>query len=301
MSVILGLKLDVDTLRGYREGVPSLLDLLDRLNIRATIFFSMGPDNSGKAIRRIFRKGFLSKMKRTRAVTTYGLKTMLYGTLLPAPRIVDSDPSILRQAVERGHECAVHAWDHVEWQDELDGMSPEAIRLSMGQAFELFESVAGFSARSCAAPAWKVSGDSLSIQDELGLDYCSDSRGRNPFFPAWEGRRYATLQVPSTLPTLDEILGLDGQGPEQAKATLLSGLGDGINVHTFHAEMEGIGQIGLFESFLKECLARGTCFSTLGEIVQSLREKRIPACTLEPGEIPGRAGTVALQGKEMKA
>jgi undecaprenyl phosphate-alpha-L-ara4FN deformylase len=301
MSVILGLKLDVDTLRGYREGVPALLELLDRLNIRATIFFSMGPDNSGKAIRRIFRKGFLSKMRRTRAVSTYGLKTMLYGTLLPAPRIVESDPSILRQAAARGYECAVHAWDHVEWQDGLDGMSIDDIRHSMGQAFELFENVAGFSARSCAAPAWKVSGDSLSVQDDLGLDYCSDSRGRSPFFPAWKGLSYATLQVPSTLPTLDEILGLDGQGPEEANAALLSGLAEGINVHTFHAEMEGIGQICLFESFLKECLARGVCFSPLGEIVKSLREKRIPTCVLEPGEIPGRAGTVALQGKEMKA
>lgn len=301
MSVILGLKLDVDTLRGYREGVPALLDLLDRLNIRATIFFSMGPDNSGKAIRRIFRKGFLSKMRRTRAASTYGLKTMLYGTLLPAPRIVESDPSVLRQAVARGHECAVHAWDHVEWQDELDRMSTNDIRHSLGHAFELFENFAGFSARSCAAPAWKVSGNSLSVQDELGLDYCSDSRGRSPFFPAWNGLPHATLQVPSTLPTLDEILGLNGQGPEQANATLLRGLAEGINVHTFHAEMEGIGQICLFESFLKECLARGVYFSPLGEIVQSLRERRIPTCVLEPGEIPGRAGTVALQGKEMKA
>ena len=301
MSVILGLKLDVDTLRGYREGVPALLDLLDRLDIRASLFFSMGPDNSGKAIRRIFRKGFLSKMKRTRAVSTYGLKTMLYGTLLPAPRIVESEPSILRQAVARGHECCVHAWDHVEWQDELDGMSTDAIRYSMGQAFKLFESIAGFSARSCAAPAWKVSGESLSVQEELGLDYCSDSRGRHPFFPVWKGRQYATLQVPSTLPTLDEILGLDGQGPEQANAGLLSGLAEGINVHTFHAEMEGIGQICLFESFLKECLARGVCFSTLDEIVRSLRGQKISACALEPGEIPGRAGMVALQGKEMKA
>lgn len=301
MSVILGLKLDVDTLRGYREGVPALLDLLDRLDIRATIFFSMGPDNSGKAIRRIFRKGFLSKMKRTRAVSTYGLKTMLYGTLLPAPRIVESEPSILRQAVARGHECSVHAWDHVEWQDELDGMSTDAIRYSMVQAFELFDSIAGFSARSCAAPAWKVSGESLSVQEELGLDYCSDSRGRHPFFPVWKGRRFATLQVPSTLPTLDEILGLDGQGPAQANAALLSGLTDGINVHTFHAEMEGIGQIGLFESFLKECLARGVCFSTLAEVVRSLRGQKISACALEPGEIPGRAGMVALQGKEMEA
>ena len=53
-DVTLGLKVDVDTLRGYLEGVPALLDLFRKRGIRASFFFSMGPDNSGKAIRRIF-------------------------------------------------------------------------------------------------------------------------------------------------------------------------------------------------------------------------------------------------------
>jgi peptidoglycan/xylan/chitin deacetylase (PgdA/CDA1 family) len=297
MNVTLGLKLDVDTLRGYREGVPALLRLLDRLGLRATMFFSMGPDNSGKAIRRIFRKGFLSKMRRTKAVSTYGLKTMMYGTLLPAPMIVESDPSVLRAAVDGGHECAVHAWDHVQWQDELDGMDSRAIQDVLGKAFGLFERIAGFPARSCAAPAWKITGESLSTQEALGLDYCSDCRGTSPFFPVWGGRRFETLQIPSTLPTLDEILGVDGQSPEEANEVLFNGLREGLNVHTFHAEMEGIGQIGLFERFLRGCLARGIRFATLGEMAKSLDRENVPACFLEPGEIQGRAGKVALQGK----
>ncbi len=301
MTATLGLKLDVDTLRGYREGVPALFELFDRLQVRATIFFSMGPDNSGKAIRRIFRKGFLSKMRRTSAVSTYGIKTMLYGTLLPAPRIVESEPSILLEAMARGHECAVHSWDHVQWQDNLDRMAPEAIRSSLRQAFDLFERITGKRSRACAAPAWKVNGESLSAQEELGLDYCSDSRGRFPFFPSWQNRTFSTLQIPSTLPTLDEILGLEGRTPKLANRTLLEGLENGINVHTFHAEMEGIGQIGLFESFLRECRAEGVRFSTLGEIAESLRKETIRTCRLAPGEIPGRAGSVALQKEEMKA
>jgi peptidoglycan/xylan/chitin deacetylase (PgdA/CDA1 family) len=301
MSAILGLKLDVDTLRGYREGVPALLDLFDRLDIRSTMFFSMGPDNSGKAIRRVFRKGFLSKMRRTSAVSTYGLKTMLYGTLLPAPHIVESDPSILRLAAERGHECAVHAWDHVEWQDQLDMLESRTVRDTLHRAFGLFERVAGFPARSCAAPAWKVTEASLEVQDELGLDYCSDSRGREPFFPVWGGRRFSTLQIPSTLPTLDEILGLEGQSAEEANRMLLDGLHEGINVHTFHAEMEGIGQIRLFESFLRECMNRGVRFDTLGDIAKTLPRESLSPCVLEPGEIPGRAGAVALQGKEWQS
>lgn len=300
MNITLGLKLDVDTLRGYREGVPALLDLFEKLGIRASIFFSMGPDNSGKAIRRVFRKGFLSKMRRTRAVSTYGLKTMLYGTLLPAPLIVDSDPSILRRAAELGHECAVHAWDHVEWQDCLDRMRIEAVRDALRRAFDAFERIAGQPARSCAAPAWKVTESSLEVQDELQLEYCSDTRGQGPFLPVLGNRRFSTPQIPSTLPTLDEILGLDGMTPEESNRRLLDGLREGINVHTFHAEMEGIGQIGLFEEFLVECKNRGVRFCTLGEIARFRSREELPLCFLETGEIPGRAGKVALQGKEWR-
>ena len=70
---IIALKVDVDTYAGTRDGVPRLLEIFDRFGIRATFYFSMGPDNSGKTIRRIFRKGFLAKQFRTGAPFVWGL------------------------------------------------------------------------------------------------------------------------------------------------------------------------------------------------------------------------------------
>jgi len=118
-ETILVLKTDVDTLKGYREGVPRLLEIFRTRKIKASFFFSFGPDNSGRAIRRIFRKGFLKKMLRTKAPSTYGFRTLLYGTLLPAPLIVQPEPGNFIRAVEEGHDCGIHCWDHVKWQDRL--------------------------------------------------------------------------------------------------------------------------------------------------------------------------------------
>jgi undecaprenyl phosphate-alpha-L-ara4FN deformylase len=42
---------DVDTYRGTLEGVPRLLDLFAKEGVKATFFFSLGPDTSGKAIK----------------------------------------------------------------------------------------------------------------------------------------------------------------------------------------------------------------------------------------------------------
>ena len=49
-------------------------------NVGATFLFSMGPDHTGRAPKRIFRPGFMKKVRRTSVRSNYGLKTLLYGT-----------------------------------------------------------------------------------------------------------------------------------------------------------------------------------------------------------------------------
>lgn len=292
---VVALKVDVDTYIGTRDGVPRILDILDRFGIRATFYFSMGPDNSGKAIRRIFtRKGFLKKMLRTGAPSAYGLKTMLYGTLLPAPMIASSLPEILRQTERRGHETGIHCWDHVKWHDYLPWLPKPMAALELGQASAMFQEIMGHRADSTAAPGWTVSPDSLEIQDALQLSYCSDSRGHSPFFPVMAGKQFQTLQIPTTWPTADEVLGENSITMENLHGFYLHQLKEGLNVHTIHAEMEGKALSDSFEGLLKGLQARGAVFMTLGEIAKEFRPAAGPA-TLEMGDLPGRAGKVAIQ------
>ena len=92
----IGLKVDVDTLRGTREGVPRLAALLKKLKLDATFYFSVGPDHTGRALRRVFRKGFAQKVARTSVLKHYGLKTLLYGVLLPGPDIGIQGGDVMR-------------------------------------------------------------------------------------------------------------------------------------------------------------------------------------------------------------
>ena len=298
-ETVLVLKTDVDTLKGYREGVPRLLEIFRARKIKASIFFSFGPDNSGKAIRRIFRKGFIKKMLRTKAPSTYGLATLLYGTLLPAPLIVQAEPGNFIRAAEEGHDCGIHCWDHVKWQDKLPSLTEEEIREDFQKAKDLFEGYASREARSCAAPGWQITKGALAVQDELAFDYCSDVRGGGgPFYPSMGGRTFKTLQIPTTLPTLDEIFGREAISEESIPHWYLDRLRPGLNVHTIHAEMEGRGQSGILEKLLDLCAAKGVTFRTLGDVALelSVRKDPIPVCEVIAEEIPGRAGTVAVQG-----
>jgi peptidoglycan/xylan/chitin deacetylase (PgdA/CDA1 family) len=295
--IFLAVKVDVDTLKGYLEGVPKLLGIFDVRGIKATFLFSFGPDNSGKAIWRVFRKGFLQKMFRTRAPSTYGLKTLLYGTLLPAPMIIDPNPKQFVSAVASGHDCGIHAWDHVKWQDKIKKLSKEEITEDFSKAAEIFAKYSGFKPRCCGAPGWQVSGASLDVQDEFGLDYCSDTRGTHgnvPFFPRLNGKTFRTLQIPSTLPTLDEIIGANNINASNFDKFYLDMLKDGMNVHTIHAEMEGGALSGGFERFIDASLKRGVIFKTLSVIADESRGKLSPTCEIENGFVPGRAGKVAI-------
>ncbi|HEX5773193.1 MAG TPA: polysaccharide deacetylase family protein, partial [Geomobilimonas sp.] len=236
---VIALKIDADTFVGTRDGVPNLLSILERFGIRGTFYFSMGPDNSGKAIRRIFRPGFIKKMLRTRAPSMFGLRTLLSGTLLPPPIIAAKLPEVLEKTEKAGHVVGIHCWDHVKWHDYLPWFPKPVTAMELGKASSLFEQILGRRTRTTAAPGWTVSPDSLEIQDAMNLYYCSDSRGSSPFYPSMEGRRFQTLQIPTTWPTMDEILGENGITAANVNDHYLSLLKPGLNVHTIHAEMEG--------------------------------------------------------------
>ena len=115
----LALKIDVDTYRGTREGVPRLVEVLKKYGAGATFLFSLGPDNTGRAIKRAFRPGFMKKVSRTSVLEHYGLLTLMYGTVIPAPDIGRRCAAVLRTVRDAGFEVGIHTWDHVKWQDTV--------------------------------------------------------------------------------------------------------------------------------------------------------------------------------------
>ena len=293
----ISLRVDVDTLEGSLKGIPALLRMLDKHRMKASFYFSFGPDNSGKAIRRVFRKGFLSKMKRTNAGKLYGFKTMMYGTLLPAPVIWKRAAAEMRLAREAGHEVGIHAWDHVQYHDLIDRKSRKWLEAWFAQAHEAFGAVFGQKARGAVSPAWRCNDATLEIQEAYGLDYAGDCRGLEPFYPVVNGRTLATLQVPTTLPTLDELLGLDGRTPDQVNQELWGLVReDALNVYALHTEVEGGALAGAFDAFLGGLAARGVQARTHAEWLPDLKAARPPAKAVARREIPGRAGWVSWEG-----
>jgi peptidoglycan/xylan/chitin deacetylase (PgdA/CDA1 family) len=139
--MLLALKIDVDTLRGTREGVPTLVTLLRKHGADATFLFSLGPDHTGRAIKRVFRRGFVGKVRRTSVVRHYGVKTLCYGTLLPGTDIGRRAADVMRATRDAGFEVGIHCWDHVRWQDGVAAADAEWTRAEMQRACDRFTDI----------------------------------------------------------------------------------------------------------------------------------------------------------------
>lgn len=292
----ISLRVDVDTLEGSLKGIPTLLRLLDKHGMQASFYFSFGPDSSGKALRRIFRKGFLAKMRRTKAPQMYGLKTLMYGVLLPAPVIHKQAAAQMRSAREAGHEVGIHAWDHVQYHDLLDRKSREWLQDWYDRSHEAFESIFGCKAKGAVSPAWRSNDTTLALQEQYALDYAGDCRGLAPFYPIVKGRALTTLQIPTTLPTLDELYGLDGMSERDVNERVWSLIReDALNVYALHTEVEGGMLHGAFDAFLQGLRDREVWARTHADWLPELKAANPPAKAMVRREVPGRAGWLSFE------
>lgn len=297
-DTILSIKIDVDTDRGTRIGVPNLIALFDDFNIKTTFLFSLGPDHTGRAIKRIFRPGFLGKVGRTSVVSTYGIRTLLNGVLLPGPHVGRRNERVMKLAQDKGHEAGIHCYDHIRWQDGLAKMSRDEVYAEFGKAGKEFERIFGGPARTAGSAGWQANGFSLAAYDDAGLLYGSDSRGTHPFFPRVGGTVFKTIQMPTTLPTLDELLGRPEYPEDQIVAHYVSLLRpDALNVLTIHAELEGMRHLALFRALLEKIRSRAIQVVRLDDYASNLLVKpsAIPLCDLVSGTVDGRSGTLAVQ------
>jgi peptidoglycan/xylan/chitin deacetylase (PgdA/CDA1 family) len=291
----LALKIDVDTFRGTREGVPRLVRLLERQRAGATFYFSLGPDHTGRALRRVFRKNFLSKVRRTSVAQHYGWRTLLYGTLLPGPDIGARCSAEMRAARAAGFDVGIHCWDHARWQDFVAVRGAEWTRREMELAEERFQFVFGERARSWAAAGWQTNSHAAAHQQRAALEFASDTRGFAPFLPMWSGRQVGCVQVPTTLPTLDELLGREGINLVSYLLALTRA--GRAHVFTAHAELEGGHLAGVLEALLFGWKAQGYELVSLASFRRGLDDSKLPRHNVVFGEVPGRSGALALQGE----
>ncbi|MES2103225.1 MAG: polysaccharide deacetylase family protein [Pseudomonadota bacterium] len=301
------LKVDVDTYRGTREGAPNLVRMLKKHQAQATFLFSLGPDHTGWALRRVFRPGFFQKVSRTSVVEHYGLKTLMYGVMLPAPDIGKSCAADMQAVQDAGFECGIHTWDHVVWHDNVRRRGAEWTLKQMQQSFDRFKQIFGHVPKTHGAAGWQMNEHAFAQLDAFQMAYASDGRAMlkdngelsnpeaGPYRLSINGKTLFCVQMPTTLPTLDELLGRTINGvvidPSNIAATIL-GLTATLRDHVFtlHAELEGQKLAPMFEELLTGWRQQGyTCIS-MADYYQTITVDKLPVQPVSWADVPGRSG-----------
>ncbi|MBL8535749.1 MAG: 4-deoxy-4-formamido-L-arabinose-phosphoundecaprenol deformylase, partial [Betaproteobacteria bacterium] len=190
------------------------------------------------------------------------------------------------------------------WQDGVAEADAQWTKQEMERACERFEEIFGEPPRVHGAAGWQMNRHAYRLTQTLGFDYCSDTRGEHPFVPLYEAELIACPQLPTTLPTLDELLGRNGITPDNVVDHLL----DLTRVHpaaghvyTLHAELEGRKLMPVLEALLTGWSAQGYELVSLRDYFDALPSKALPRHNVATGEIEGRSGSLALQGPEFLA
>ncbi len=295
---IIGLRIDVDTWRGTKRGVPNLLRILDKHHVKGTFYFSVGPDNMGRHLWRLLKPAFFWKMLRTNAAGLYGPEIILMGTLWPGLQIGKRLANVIKTTYDAGHEIGFHAWDHHREQAKIDRLSADEIEQILRKGSQLLDKICGAPPITSAAPGWRCTDNVLRAKSRLPFRFNSDCRGSAVFYPVIDDVVLPQPQIPVTMPTYDEALGRDGITEDNYNDFMISHLRPGkLNVLTIHAEAEGGKCLEMFDDYLRRVAEKGWLVVALGELLNS--DDPIPKGCIIQENFPGREGLLAIQSQEI--
>lgn len=293
MKNIVAIKVDVDTLHGTFKGIPYLINLFKNYKIKGTFYVSLGSDNTGKKLFDVFKKGFFKKTARTNVLKSYGLKNLLYGVLIPAPVIYKKAFAQIVSIADNGYEVGIHSLDHVYWHQNLYKLSEQSIKECIDQCQEIFYEIYNRYSETFASPGWVVSAAYFKVIDKFNFKYLSDTRGKKPFYPLFEAYKSSTLQIPTTLFTLDELLGLKSE-KEIIDYYVSEIIKNEFNVMTIHTEFEGGAYKNLFEKIILKLLDNNVVITDMRSFYNNIKNSAIEIRECKMDFIQGRALKVAV-------
>lgn len=296
---LLAIKVDSSTYRGTRDGVPRLVNALRARSAGASFFFGLGPDHTGRWARRLRKACGRKKAGRICARERYGWTALWYGTLALSPDIGRCCAEVMRSVRDAGFETGIQAWNPMRWRFEVAKADQEWTLHELDLASRRYADILGEPAQCHAAANWQLNRTALRWQQQSKLRYASDTRGQQPFWPLMDGELVRCLQLPTTLPTLDELVGQHGLHSGNVVEHVLEQTAEAPDfghVFTAHSEIEGAAYLPQFEQLLDGWLEQGYQLVALRDLYQSLPLDELPYHEICQADYPGHSNTLAQQG-----
>jgi len=175
MKKIFTLRIDLESNKGIKKGLPKLLDLLKKYNIKASFYLVMGGESNIFELLK-YRKKLTSSNERI--LKLWSLKEKLRMALFPKD-FVKENKKILRRILEEGHELGLHGWKHRAW---ARGLYKINIKEHIIKSKRKYEKIFQKEPISFSAPGFNINNKVLKALEENGILFISDFPGESPKF-----------------------------------------------------------------------------------------------------------------------
>ncbi|MAG01700.1 hypothetical protein CMI42_00005, partial [Candidatus Pacearchaeota archaeon] len=161
------LRIDLESDKGIKEGLPRLLDLMKKYNIKASFYLSMGGESN---ILELLKYRNKLKTSNERKIRIWSLKEKLRMVLFPRD-FVKENKKTLKRILEEGHELGLHGWKHREWSRGLERIN---INNTIDKSINTYIRLFGKKPTSFASPGFNVNNKVLEILEKNKIKFISD-------------------------------------------------------------------------------------------------------------------------------
>lgn len=236
------ISIHVDGYYGLVQGIPNLLNLFDKYNIKATFYINMGFESFIFDYIKYKRRNKNIDNNTKNTVSRYS-KIQLLSMVLLHRGLGHSHPKLLREIKKRGHEVEIHCWNHLEWSSNFEKFN---YKKQIEKCVESYEEIFGYKPKKFVAPTWKINNNIIKQLKEQGIGTIQILDKDKLKFK----NEKINLDILTYSKTVDELLG-EGNSREQILEIYKKELNrKNANVY-FHADYEGRNGIKLLEEILK--------------------------------------------------
>ncbi|MCB5195961.1 hypothetical protein [Deefgea salmonis] len=288
---LIALKIDVDNLSAMERGLPRLQQILTEHACGATFFWSLGIEKNGRfllpgsRLRRVSGSSLLTLKKR------FGVKALCRGALWPAPTLMTT-AMLARQDLD-SFEHALRPARNDAWQNDISSYSATMTAECLKRAYVAFTQNMKGEPVAFSAKGWQGNKAVYRLEQMMGWRFASDTRGSHPFWPVVNAETSRCVQLPVTLPMLEE---LPSHGRVESILAQTQKESPWGHVYNAAADFDGIQAADDFIRLLKGWIEQGYQVVALGELYQQLDRALIPYHEVVYQSCTGRYGLLATQG-----
>lgn len=259
MKKTFALRIDIESDKGIKKGIPKILDLLKKYNVKASFYLVMGGESNLLDILK-----YRNKVLKERKIKVFSKLEMVRMVLFPRD-FVRKNIQILRRILQEGHELGIHGWKHRAWTRGIGKIDIEShLRLAKERYIRAFKK----QPISFAAPGFITNDKIISILDKEGFRVISDLPGKKPF--KIKNTRITNVPVTITGPEntpIIENLASHGLNDSEILSIITKKIGNNrLSVMYIHDLYECIQKIGLIEKIIQYVKSKDINIKTIQEI-----------------------------------